>query len=124
MHDEPSRRETAAKAARGSPSLEEQRRRLDHDIDAARRHHAEHALEADALVASATSASAMAYGLRLSSAFVGAIVAGAVLGWLIDYAFSTSPWGLITSLCVGFIAGFFNLMRVVNENGPKRSDLT
>lgn len=124
MHDEPSLRETTAKATGGSPSLEEQRRRLDHDIDAARHHHAEHALEANNLVASATSASAMACGLRLSSAFVGAIVAGAMLGWLIDYAFSTSPWGLITCLCIGFIAGFFNLMRVVNENRPKQSDRT
>ncbi len=124
MHEDESRRETAAKVTDAGPSLEEQKRRLDHDIDAAKRHHAEHAVEADVLVASATSAWAMAFGLRMSSAFVGGIVAGAVLGWLVDYALSTSPWGLITCLCVGFIAGFFNLMRVVKENGPRRSDRT
>jgi ATP synthase protein I len=56
-------------------------------------------------------ASAMAVGLRLSSELVAGVVAGAALGWGFDRLLSTSPWGLIVFLLLGFTAGVVNVMR-------------
>jgi ATP synthase protein I len=56
-------------------------------------------------------ASAMAVGLRLSSELVAGVLAGAGLGWGFDRLLSTSPWGLIVFLLLGFIAGVINVMR-------------
>ena len=56
-------------------------------------------------------ASAMALGLRLSSELVAGVLAGAALGWGFDRLLSTSPWGLIVFLLLGFIAGVMNVMR-------------
>lgn len=60
----------------------------------------------------ASRASALARGLRLSSELVAGVVVGAMLGWGFDKLLSTSPWGLIVFLLVGFAAGVLNLMRV------------
>ena len=56
-------------------------------------------------------ASAMAIGLRLSSELVAGVLVGAALGWGFDRLLSTSPWGLIVFLLLGFIAGVMNVMR-------------
>jgi ATP synthase protein I len=56
-------------------------------------------------------ASAMAAGLRLSSELVAGVLVGAALGWGFDRLLSTSPWGLIVFLLLGFTAGVFNVMR-------------
>jgi ATP synthase protein I len=56
-------------------------------------------------------ASAMAVGLRLSSELVAGVVFGAALGWGFDRLLSTSPWGLIVFLLLGFTAGVINVMR-------------
>ena len=56
-------------------------------------------------------ASAMAVGLRLSSELVAGVLGGAALGWGFDRLLSTSPWGLIVFLMLGFIAGVINVMR-------------
>jgi ATP synthase protein I len=56
-------------------------------------------------------ASAMAVGLRLSSELVAGVLAGAALGWGFDRLLSTSPWGLIVFLLLGFTAGVVNVMR-------------
>jgi ATP synthase protein I len=56
-------------------------------------------------------ASAMAVGLRLSSELVAGVLVGAALGWGFDRLLSTSPWGLIIFLLLGFIAGVLNVMR-------------
>ena len=56
-------------------------------------------------------ASAMAVGLRLSSELVAGVLVGAALGWGFDRLLSTSPWGLIVFLLLGFIAGVINVMR-------------
>jgi ATP synthase protein I len=53
----------------------------------------------------------MGYALRLSSEFIAGVVVGAVIGWLIDYAAGTSPWGLILFLLLGFGAGILNVLR-------------
>ena len=49
--------------------------------------------------------------LKLSSEFIAGIVVGAGLGWLIDLAAGTSPWGLIIFLLLGFAAGVLNVLR-------------
>ena len=56
-------------------------------------------------------ASAMAVGLRLSSELVAGVLVGALIGWGIDYFLSSSPWGLIIFLMLGFAAGVMNVMR-------------
>ena len=56
-------------------------------------------------------ASAMAVGLRLSSELVAGVVVGAALGWGFDRLLSTSPWGLIVFLLLGFVAGVVSVMR-------------
>jgi ATP synthase protein I len=56
-------------------------------------------------------ASAMAVGLRLSSELVAGVLVGAALGWGFDRLLSTSPWGLIVFLLLGFIAGVMSVMR-------------
>ena len=69
--------------------------------------------------------------LKLSSEFIAGVVVGAGLGWLIDQAAGTSPWGLIVFLLLGFGAGVLNVMRsagMVAEAGirtePKDGDGT
>jgi ATP synthase protein I len=49
--------------------------------------------------------------LRLSSELVAGVLVGALLGWGIDRFLSTSPWGLMIFLMVGFAAGVMNVMR-------------
>ena len=66
-------------------------------------------------------ASAMAVGLRLSSELVAGVLAGAALGWGFDRLLSTSPWGLIVFLMLGFIAGVMNVMRTAGVMA-KQSD--
>ena len=53
----------------------------------------------------------MAVGLRLSSELVAGVLVGAGLGWGFDRLLSTSPWGLIVFLLLGFTAGVINVMR-------------
>lgn len=53
----------------------------------------------------------MATGLRLSSELVAGVLGGAALGWGFDRLLSTSPWGLIVFLLLGFAAGVINVMR-------------
>lgn len=53
----------------------------------------------------------MGYALRLSSEFIAGIVVGVAIGWVIDRAAGTSPWGLIVFLMLGFGAGVLNILR-------------
>ena len=59
----------------------------------------------------AARASAMALGFRLSSELIAGVVVGALLGWAFDRLLSTSPWGLIVFVLLGFIAGVVNVVR-------------
>lgn len=54
----------------------------------------------------------MARGFRLSSELVVGVLAGAAIGWGIDRLLSTSPWGLIVFLLLGFTAGVVNVIRM------------
>jgi ATP synthase protein I len=59
----------------------------------------------------AANASAMARGFRLSSELIAGVIVGALIGWGIDHLLSTSPWGLIVFVLLGFTAGVVNVIR-------------
>jgi len=53
----------------------------------------------------------MAMGFRLSSELVAGVLVGALMGWGFDRLLSTSPFGLIVFVLVGFSAGVLNVIR-------------
>ena len=53
----------------------------------------------------------MARGFQLSSELIAGVVVGALLGWAFDHWLSTSPWGLIVFVLLGFTAGVLNVIR-------------
>jgi ATP synthase protein I len=59
----------------------------------------------------AARASAMARGFRLSSELIAGVVVGALIGWGLDRLLSTSPWGMIAFVLLGFVAGVVNVIR-------------
>jgi ATP synthase protein I len=62
--------------------------------------------------------------MTLSTEFVAGVIAGGILGWIVDHVFGTKPWGLIVLLMLGFVAGVYNVMRVSGFAGarPGRRD--
>jgi ATP synthase protein I len=64
--------------------------------------------------------SAMALGFRLSSELVAGVVVGAAIGWGVDRWLSTSPFGLIVFLLLGFTAGVVNVVRAAGVASRKR----
>jgi ATP synthase protein I len=68
----------------------------------------------------AAKASAMALGFRLSSELIAGVIVGGLLGWGFDRLLSTSPFGLIVFVLLGFVAGVVNVVRsagTVNRTG-------
>jgi ATP synthase protein I len=59
----------------------------------------------------AARSSAMARGFQLSSELIAGVVVGALLGWGFDRLLSTSPFGLIVFVLLGFVAGVVNVIR-------------
>jgi ATP synthase protein I len=55
----------------------------------------------------------MALGLKISSEFISAIAVGGVIGYLIDWAAGTRPWGMILFVLLGFCAGVVSVLRAV-----------
>jgi ATP synthase protein I len=53
----------------------------------------------------------MARGFQLSTELIAGVVVGALMGWGFDRLLSTSPFGLIVFLLLGFAAGVLNLIR-------------
>ncbi|UHD47303.1 AtpZ/AtpI family protein [Aureimonas altamirensis] len=60
--------------------------------------------------------SGMAAGLKIASEFIAGIVVGALIGYGIDVAFDTRPFGLIVFLLFGFAAGVTNVVRSVSKD--------
>ncbi|NJO54468.1 MAG: F0F1 ATP synthase assembly protein I [Bacteroidales bacterium] len=54
---------------------------------------------------------------RLSSEFVGGVLVGGGLGWLIDRVLGISPWGMIVFVMLGFAAAVLNVMRAARTSG-------
>ena len=53
----------------------------------------------------------MALGFRLSSELIAGVLVGALMGWGFDRLLSTSPFGLIVFVLLGFSAGVLNVIR-------------
>lgn len=53
----------------------------------------------------------MAYGLRMSSELVAAILVGGLIGYGLDRWLQTSPWLFLLFFMLGFAAGMLNVMR-------------
>ena len=68
----------------------------------------------------AARASAMAIGFRLSSELVAGVVVGAAIGWGVDHWLSTTPFGLIVFLLLGFTAGVVNVVRSAGVASRRR----
>ena len=68
----------------------------------------------------AARASAMALGFRLSSELIAGVAIGAAIGWGFDYLLSTSPFGFIVFLLLGFVAGVVNVVRSAGVASGKR----
>lgn len=64
--------------------------------------------------------SAIGQAFRYSAEFVSGVLAGGIVGWLVDHFFGVSPWGLIICLILGFCAGMLNLMRAAGMVKPAR----
>jgi ATP synthase protein I len=52
---------------------------------------------------------AAAWGIALD--FVFTIIAGAALGWLIDWWLKSSPWGVLGGLALGFVTAFVRIVK-------------
>ena len=70
-----------------------------------------HRAESEPRTRQTSDSTALGQAFRLSAEFVSGVIAGGIVGWLVDKLFATSPWGLIVCLILGFCAGMLNLMR-------------
>ncbi|WOH82468.1 AtpZ/AtpI family protein [Bradyrhizobium sp. BEA-2-5] len=68
----------------------------------------------------AARASAMALGFRLSSELIAGVAVGGGIGWGFDRLLSTSPFGFIVFLLLGFAAGVVNVVRSAGVASGKR----
>ncbi len=62
--------------------------------------------------------SGFARAFRLSADFMGGVIAGGLLGWLIDRFAGTSPFGLLVFVLLGFAAGTLNVIRTSQASMP------
>jgi len=53
----------------------------------------------------------MAKAWAVALDFVFSILAGGGLGWLIDLWRSSAPWGLLIGMALGFVVGFWRIIR-------------
>ncbi len=51
-------------------------------------------------------------GNRVLAELIGGIGGGAFIGWVIDWAAGTSPWGLLVVMALGIIVAFRNIIRI------------
>lgn len=89
-------------------NFEQRVNNLDKRLDDSRAHHA--AKEPDHASA-AIRARGMAYGLRMASEFVGAVLVGGLIGFVLDRWLGTTPWLFLVFFFLGFAAGVVNVTR-------------
>jgi ATP synthase protein I len=65
---------------------------------------------------------ALGQAMRLSAEFIAGVLAGGMIGYLVDGLAGTKPWGLIVCLVLGFFAGMLNLLRAAGLAKPARYD--
>ena len=57
-------------------------------------------------------------GNRFLSYLIGGFAGGALIGWVLDRLFGTSPLLLITLMLLGAVGGFWNIIKLANQR-PK-----
>ena len=57
-------------------------------------------------------------GNRVLAELIGGLVGGALIGWVLDRLFSTTPWLLLAFLCLGIVAAFRNIIRLTTVKRP------
>ncbi len=80
---------------------------LGKQLEEARSHQAESETARD----SAVRARGMAYGLRMASELVGAVLVGGLIGYFLDQALGSWPWLFLVFFLLGFAAGVLNVIR-------------
>ena len=63
--------------------------------------------------------SSLGQAMRLSTEFIAGVIAGGILGYIVDHLFGSKPWGMIVLLMLGFVTGIYNVMRVSGFSGKK-----
>lgn len=94
---------------------EPDRRKL--DVLAARIHKAEEAADPNrkfASVGMARSGQGMVRAIRIGSDFVAAVVVPTLAGGYLDHAWDTAPWCMLSLLVIGFIVGFWGIVRALS----------
>lgn len=59
-------------------------------------------------------------GNRVLAELIGGLVGGALIGWVLDRFFNTSPWLLLVFLGLGSAAAFRNIIRLTTTKPPER----
>ena len=54
-------------------------------------------------------------GNRVLAELIGGLVGGALVGWVLDRLFGTSPWLLLIFLGLGIVAAFRNIIRLTTK---------
>ncbi|MEA3390999.1 MAG: AtpZ/AtpI family protein, partial [Pseudomonadota bacterium] len=57
-------------------------------------------------------------GNRVLAELIGGLVGGALIGWVLDKLFDTSPWLLLVFLGLGIVAAFRNIIRLTTTKRP------
>lgn len=57
----------------------------------------------------------MAYGMRMATELVAAIIVGGLIGWVLDRWLGTTPWLFLVFFFLGFAAGVLNLLRAYEQ---------
>ena len=55
-------------------------------------------------------------GARAGSEFLASVLAGAIIGYAIDWFFSTLPWGMIIFIILGFVSGAYRANATMQES--------
>ncbi len=112
-NDENGRESTSS----GDADLSARLKSLDARIEKASAQHGE---IQESRTRSSSDASAMGQAFRLSAEFVSGVIAGGIIGYIVDRLFATSPWGLVVCIILGFCAGMLNLLRAAGLAKPAR----
>ncbi len=59
-------------------------------------------------------------GMSMAGEFIGAIVAGALIGWGLDWLTGKKPWFLILFFLLGMVGGIAKVIRVAGPKSPGR----
>jgi len=58
---------------------------------------------------------AIGMAFRLSTELVAGLVAGGIIGWIVDDQLGTKPWGLLIFFFLGMAAGILNVFRTAQK---------